>query len=199
MPAGAAPVVWSGNGHAYEAVSFPNDVTEAEIQWAIAAVGAENAVIGPDVGIGWQEARVIAAARPCRPGGCDDCREPRAWVGGAQPGTLAPLPRGWLDRVGQESASGVVDVTGGVRAKVGAAVEAVTLPCGELPAPPPPPMLSGGSSDGGFDLQSVDGRAPLVTIIGAEDAALLRAALGATTLREVLSVEATHAVCARHP
>lgn len=58
----AAPVHWATNGHYYEAVSFLSDVTDAEVDLAIAAMGQQYAVIGAG-GIGWHEARLIAASR----------------------------------------------------------------------------------------------------------------------------------------
>lgn len=54
-----------GNGHWYEIVSFPTDVTSYEIELAIEAMGEPYAVIGEN-GIGWWEAGVIAQYR----GGC---------------------------------------------------------------------------------------------------------------------------------
>ncbi len=62
----ATPVQWTttsgGNGHWYEVVLFPDDVTEAEIALAIEAMGEPYAVIGEN-GIGWWEAGVVAQSR----------------------------------------------------------------------------------------------------------------------------------------
>ncbi len=62
----ATPIQWStasgGNGHWYEVVSMPEDVTTNEIDLAISAMGEPYAVIGGN-GIGWWEAGVIANSR----------------------------------------------------------------------------------------------------------------------------------------
>jgi hypothetical protein len=90
----ATSVQWSGNDHYFEAVSFPQDVTEEEVALAISTMGAAYAVIGPE-GIGWHEARVIAASRGGYLASIQSQAEnefvfslvndPRYWTGGAGP------------------------------------------------------------------------------------------------------------------
>lgn len=62
----ATPVQWDiangGNGHWYDVVSFPTDVTESEIAVATSWMGSQYAVIGSG-GIGWHEANIVAYLR----------------------------------------------------------------------------------------------------------------------------------------
>jgi hypothetical protein len=62
----STPIQWSvqsgGNGHWYDVVSFPSEVTQNEVAIATSWMGSEYAVIGSN-GIGWHEANIVAYLR----------------------------------------------------------------------------------------------------------------------------------------